>query len=108
MIELLPGYKIDVDDLNYILKKTITRVDKKTKQQKQVEANKGYFPTLPALLRAVLTDINRTEISDGQIQTIEDCIVRFEQTAKNLEEITKNINIRVLENDAERSDSEVE
>jgi hypothetical protein len=84
-IELINGYSMDADNLQYILRKKVTR-NKKGVITEENEPQ-GYYPDVPSLLKDCALKINRELVANGEVETLQECIVKFEETNKRLDEI---------------------
>jgi hypothetical protein len=84
MIELINGYSMDADSFQYILRKRVVRYKKGVMSEENEP--QGYYPDVPSLLKDCALKINRDMVSSGEIETLQECILKFEETNKRLDE----------------------
>lgn len=83
MIEVIEGYVIDVDPLNYTLKKDTGRLDK---EGKKIYKTCGYYGSLKSAVSACVGFMQREKLSDGTL-TLEQAINVSNQATKRFSDL---------------------
>lgn len=84
MIKLIENYFVDADEMQYILKQSVTRQKKNSDETYSAENIIGYYPSMKSTVNALITIIARKAIINNEVSDLKEYIKQIETTTNKL------------------------